>query len=134
MRHIVRLVLVLFPVWASAIAIPSLESQHSPVDSFSLSVSRKNAGKRDFVKEWAAVRQKWGGSNAGPASYMFSLADEGMYFLFLLFPCSGRLTPWPDRTVDVEPIGNDDLYLAEVQVGNPPQTVRMALDTGSSDV
>lgn len=31
-------------------------------------------------------------------------------------------------------MGNDDLYLADIQIGNPPQTVKMALDTGSSDV
>ena len=28
----------------------------------------------------------------------------------------------------------DDIYIADVKVGNPPQTLKMALDTGSSDL
>lgn len=36
--------------------------------------------------------------------------------------------------VDVVPMGSDDIYLADVQIGNPPQTVKLALDTGSSDL
>lgn len=36
--------------------------------------------------------------------------------------------------VDVEPIGSDDIYVADVQVGSPPQTLKLALDTGSSDL
>jgi hypothetical protein len=36
--------------------------------------------------------------------------------------------------VDVEPLGTDDIYIADVEVGSPPQTLKLALDTGSSDL
>lgn len=36
--------------------------------------------------------------------------------------------------VEVEPLGSDEIYIADVQVGNPPQTLKLALDTGSSDL
>lgn len=39
-----------------------------------------------------------------------------------------------DGLINIKPIGNDDLYLADIKIGNPPQIVKMALDTGSSDV
>lgn len=31
-------------------------------------------------------------------------------------------------------MGSDDIYIADVQIGEPPQTVKMALDTGSADL
>ena len=79
------LFLLLLPVLSTAVAIPSVDSVTSPsIDTFSLSVSRKNVGKRDFVREWTAARQKWGGRDAGPAASMFSLAEDGKRLSFWL--------------------------------------------------
>lgn len=36
--------------------------------------------------------------------------------------------------MDVEPLGSDDLYIADVYIGNPPQSLKIALDTASSDL
>lgn len=36
--------------------------------------------------------------------------------------------------VNVKPLGADEIYIADVKVGNPPQTLKMALDTGSADL
>ena len=36
--------------------------------------------------------------------------------------------------VQVQPLGSDDIYIADVLIGNPPQVLKMALDTGSSDL
>ncbi|KAJ4154996.1 hypothetical protein LMH87_000263 [Akanthomyces muscarius] len=99
----------------SSFALPARNTQDTSSATFSFDVARSGTGKRDFQREWATVRQKWGGSISKPGSSAFSLADD-------------------DGLVDVHPMGNDDLYLADIQIGNPPQTVKMALDTGSSDV
>jgi hypothetical protein len=39
-----------------------------------------------------------------------------------------------DGRVDVKPLGADEIYIADVKVGTPPQTLKMALDTGSADL
>lgn len=36
--------------------------------------------------------------------------------------------------MDVQPLGSDDIYIADVQIGNPPQTLKIAIDTGSADM
>ncbi|KAM3463317.1 hypothetical protein MY5147_002602 [Beauveria neobassiana] len=99
----------------SAFVLPIRDSQDLGSTSFSFEVARSDTDKRDFHRDWAAARQKWGGSSLNSDSPGFSLAED-------------------DGLVDVHPMGNDDLYLADIQIGNPPQTVKMALDTGSSDV
>lgn len=44
---------------------------------FSLHVSKPENPKRDFVREWVGVRQKWGGSVPESVISTFSLADAG---------------------------------------------------------
>lgn len=39
-----------------------------------------------------------------------------------------------DGRVDVEPLGMDDIYIADVEIGEPPQLLKIAIDTGSSDL
>lgn len=39
-----------------------------------------------------------------------------------------------DGLVEVQPLGSDKIYIANIQIGNPPQTLKLALDTGSSDL
>lgn len=36
--------------------------------------------------------------------------------------------------VDVEPLGSDALFIADLEVGNPPQLLKIAVDTGSCDL
>ncbi|EGX88486.1 endothiapepsin precursor [Cordyceps militaris CM01] len=108
-------VLSLATSFASSFVLPVRDTEALPPTSFSLEVARSETGKRDFQRDWAAARQKWGGSTLKSRPTPFSLADD-------------------DGLVDVHPMGNDDLYLADIQIGNPPQTVKLALDTGSSDV
>lgn len=36
--------------------------------------------------------------------------------------------------INVEPIGRDDIFIADIEIGNPPQVLKVALDTGSSDL
>lgn len=39
-----------------------------------------------------------------------------------------------DGRVDIQPMGADALYIADVEIGSPPQLLKMALDTGSADL
>lgn len=34
----------------------------------------------------------------------------------------------------MKPLGSDDIYIADVEVGNPPQALKMAIDSGSADM
>ncbi|KPM38443.1 hypothetical protein AK830_g8144 [Neonectria ditissima] len=82
---------------------------------FSLPVSKGQGSKRDFVRDWAAARQKWGKGIPKDVVSAFSLLDD-------------------DGEVDVQPLGSDDIYIADIEVGNPPQTLKIAIDTGSADM
>ncbi|KAH8694689.1 aspartic peptidase domain-containing protein [Ilyonectria robusta] len=82
---------------------------------FSVPVSKTQSSKRDFVRDWAAARQKWGKGIPNDVLSAFSLLDD-------------------DGLVDVQPLGSDDIYIADVQIGNPPQTLKIAIDTGSADM
>ncbi|KAK7413201.1 hypothetical protein QQX98_007925 [Neonectria punicea] len=86
-----------------------------PPSTFSLPVSKGQGSKRDFVRDWAAARQKWGKGIPEDVLSTFSLLDD-------------------NGLVDVQPLGSDDIYIADVQVGNPPQTLKIAIDTGSADM
>jgi hypothetical protein len=44
----------------------------------------------------------------------------------MLFLIEGR--------VNVHPLGNDSIYIADVPVGTPPQILKIAMDTGSADL
>ncbi|POR31726.1 Aspartic protease pep1 [Tolypocladium paradoxum] len=99
----------------SAVVAAPVEPHGLGSSSFALEVVKKESYKRDYLKDWAAAHSKWGGGVPEGASKMFSLAQgEGQ--------------------VDVQPMSHDEVYVAEVEIGTPPQRVKMALDTGSSDV
>lgn len=54
----------------------------SASQQFHLSVAGRDNLKRDFIRDWAAVMQKWG--NGVPSSVVstFSLADSGTSMLY----------------------------------------------------
>jgi hypothetical protein len=44
---------------------------------FSLSVTEKPDGQRDFVRDWVAVHQKWGSGVSEEVMSTFALSDAG---------------------------------------------------------
>lgn len=67
------LFLFCFVFGSQAITLPS----NGNGKGFSLHVSKPENPKRDFVREWVSVRQKWGGSVPESVVSTFSLADAG---------------------------------------------------------
>ncbi|SCO20079.1 related to aspartic proteinase precursor [Fusarium fujikuroi] len=100
---------------ASASAASAATPQHKGRKGFSLEATKNSNSKPDFVREWVAAHQKWGKGVSPETLSAFSLLDD-------------------DGRVDVKPLGADEIYIADVKVGNPPQTLKMALDTGSADL
>lgn len=49
--------------------------------SFSLPVAKTQSSKRDFVKEWAAARQKWGKGVPDDVVSTFGLLDDSKSLL-----------------------------------------------------
>ncbi|PHH70495.1 hypothetical protein CDD80_5960 [Ophiocordyceps camponoti-rufipedis] len=83
---------------------------------FTLQVEQRASYRRDFTTDLAAARRKWG--SVVPEEQGFSLAQsDGV-----------------ESMVEVKPLVHDQIYVADVEIGTPPQKVKMALDTGSSDV
>ncbi|PHH72344.1 hypothetical protein CDD82_6029 [Ophiocordyceps australis] len=82
---------------------------------FSLNATRKEGVEPNFVHSWAAAHAKWGKGFPHEAVEFYALA-------------SGH------GGIDAEPINHDALYVAEIQLGTPPQSIKLALDTGSADV
>ncbi|KAF5581178.1 hypothetical protein FPANT_9053 [Fusarium pseudoanthophilum] len=111
MRSLAFLAVLLVVSIASAAATP----QHKARKGFSLEAAKNSNSKPDFVREWVAAHQKWGKGVSPETLSAFSLLDD-------------------DGRVDVKPLGADEIYIADVKVGNPPQTLKMALDTGSADL
>ncbi|KAH7237551.1 aspartic peptidase domain-containing protein [Fusarium redolens] len=108
--------LVFFAVLlAVSIASASVTPEHQGRKGFSLEAAKKSNSKPDFVREWVAAHQKWGKGVSPETLSAFSLLDD-------------------DGRVDVKPLGADEIYIADVKVGTPPQTLKMALDTGSADL
>ncbi|KAH7320076.1 endothiapepsin precursor [Stachybotrys elegans] len=70
--------------------------------SFSVEVQQAS-GQRDFVREWLAARSKWGDPGA--------VSD-----------LSHLLTKEGNDTIVLDPLVNDSIYVANVEIGNPPQT------------
>ncbi|KAH7146401.1 aspartic peptidase domain-containing protein [Dactylonectria macrodidyma] len=103
----------LLVVLTAALVPPDLHAK--PSSGFSIPVSKTKGSKRDFVREWAAVRQKWGKGIPNDVMSTFSLLDD-------------------NGIVDVQPLGSDDIFVADIQVGNPPQTLKIAINTGSADM
>jgi hypothetical protein len=56
---------------------------------FSLSVSEKPGGQRNFVRDWVAVHQKWGSGVSEEVISTFALSDAGMNI-----PCRPRSCSW----------------------------------------
>lgn len=68
-------VLFLATILTEALAAPhSQENNHA--SGFSLSVSKTKNSKRDFVRDWAAARQKWGKGVPQNILNTFSLVDD----------------------------------------------------------
>ncbi|KAF5642840.1 hypothetical protein F52700_3066 [Fusarium sp. NRRL 52700] len=113
MRSLAFLAVLLIVSITSASA--AVTPQHKGRKGFSLEATKNSNSKPDFVREWAAAHQKWGKGVSPETLSAFSLLDD-------------------DGRVDVKPLGADEIYIADVKVGNPPQTLKMALDTGSADL
>ncbi|UKZ77313.1 hypothetical protein TrVFT333_005033 [Trichoderma virens FT-333] len=96
-------------LWTLVTATPSSNT------GFSLAVNPKPDASRNFVRDWTAARRKWG--KGVPRDIASALSLSGSPGL-----------------VDVEPRGRDEFYVADVQIGSPPQTLELLLDTGSSDL
>ncbi|KAF5718004.1 hypothetical protein FGLOB1_1897 [Fusarium globosum] len=115
MRSLAFLAVLLVVSIASASASAAATPQHKGRKGFSLEATKNSNSKPDFVREWVAAHQKWGKGVSPETLSAFSLLDD-------------------DGRVDVKPLGADEIYIADVKVGNPPQTLKMALDTGSADL
>ncbi|KAL3960329.1 hypothetical protein ACCO45_005446 [Purpureocillium lilacinum] len=85
-------------------------------NAFTLEVTQKQAGQSDYLTAWAAAHRKWGKGVPKGAAEMLALSDGG------------------ESRVDALPLVHDKAYVAEIEVGTPPQKVKVLLDTGSSDV
>ncbi|KJZ80211.1 hypothetical protein HIM_00061 [Hirsutella minnesotensis 3608] len=108
------LLIAILAVALIALATP-LKPRGFAGNSFSLAVTKKQHHRRDFLNEWAAAHRKWGSGVPHEAAHMFSLAQGG-------------------SLIEVQPLPHDEIYVADIEIGNPPQRIKMALDTGSSDV
>ncbi|RDA87897.1 putative aspartyl protease [Ophiocordyceps camponoti-leonardi (nom. inval.)] len=104
------------------VAFASVSARTTPFDfrtrsarSFSVEVQERDNYRRDFVNDWAAAHRKWGSGVPNEALDAFSLADG-------------------ESQIQVMPLIHDQIYVANIDIGTPPQRVKMALDTGSSDV
>ncbi|KAF5587406.1 hypothetical protein FPCIR_7587 [Fusarium pseudocircinatum] len=115
MRSFAFLAVLLVVSIASATAAAAATPQHKGRKGFSLEATKNSNSKPDFVREWVAAHQKWGKGVSPETLSAFSLLGD-------------------DGRVDVKPLGADEIYIADVKVGNPPQTLKMALDTGSADL
>ncbi|SPJ86844.1 related to aspartic proteinase precursor [Fusarium torulosum] len=111
MKSFLLLAVLVVASLATAIATP----QPKGGKRFALEAAKNTNSKPDFVREWVAARLKWGAPVSAEVLSAFSLLDE-----------EGR--------VNVHPLGNDSIYIADVQVGTPPQILKIAMDTGSADL
>ncbi|KAM0428646.1 hypothetical protein ACHAPT_007010 [Fusarium lateritium] len=112
MRSPLLLVTLLATSLAAALVAPKIKS---PSSGFSLEASTREGSKPSFVRALVAAKEKWGNGVSREALEAFSLLDDD------------------DGQVDVEPLENDAIYIADIKIGNPPQTVKIAIDTGSAD-
>ncbi|KAF5017406.1 hypothetical protein F66182_10666 [Fusarium sp. NRRL 66182] len=101
-------------LFVTLLVATSLTTVLATPKAFSLEGTKKDS-KPDFVREWVAAHKKWGKPVPPETLSAFSLLDD-------------------DGRVDVKPLGNDEIYIADVKVGTPPQTLKIAVDTGSADL
>ncbi|KAJ4142583.1 hypothetical protein NW754_010025 [Fusarium falciforme] len=115
MRSPLLLVTLLATSFATALVAPAGKVPVGKVPAgFSLEASTRSGSKPSFVKALVAAKEKWGGGVSRETLEAFSLLED-------------------DGQVNVEPLENDAIYIADVKIGNPPQTVKIAIDTGSAD-
>ncbi|EEU42284.1 uncharacterized protein NECHADRAFT_40348 [Fusarium vanettenii 77-13-4] len=116
MRSPVLLVTLLATSFATALVVPAGKAPVGKVPvGFSLEASTRSGSKPSFVRALVAAKEKWGDGVPRQILEDFSLLDD-------------------DGQVNVEPMENDAIYIADVKIGNPPQTVKIAIDTGSADL
>ncbi|KAH7263515.1 aspartic peptidase domain-containing protein [Fusarium tricinctum] len=111
MKSFLLLAVLVVASLATAIVTPEPKGRKG----FTLEATKNTNSKPDFVREWVAARLKWGAPVSAEVLSAFSLLDE-----------EGR--------VNVHPLGNDSIYIADVPVGTPPQILKIAMDTGSADL
>ncbi|KAM0301002.1 hypothetical protein HYE67_004713 [Fusarium culmorum] len=110
MKSLILLATLLVTSLTTVVAIPHRQG----LNRFSLEATRKSSSKPSFVREWVAAHQKWGKPVSQETLAAFSLLDD-------------------DGRVDVKPLPNDNMFIADIKVGTPPQTLKVAIDTGSAD-
>lgn len=76
MWHYILVLLLLVPLWPLASAFPSPNAAKSPA-GFALAVNPKKYASRNFVRDWAAARHKWGKGVPGEIASSFALIDGG---------------------------------------------------------
>lgn len=121
-----------------ALATPQ---RRGPRKSFTLTATKSTNG--DFLREMAAARRKWGiKGHQGMGPSAASVSNKGMQskainHFTLRYPSIKMSTnppPFLDGVVEVHPGPMDIIYTADVQIGEPPQIVKLAMDTGSADL
>ncbi|KAF4126386.1 hypothetical protein GMORB2_0122 [Geosmithia morbida] len=106
-------------------AVAALPQPRDQTQTFSVAVSPSSndaTGGRDFVRDWVAAHRKWGGGVSSQVMSALSTTDTG--------PDDGA----GSGRVVANPLGRDDVYIANLAVGNPPQLIKLAVDTSSSDL
>ncbi|KAF4447712.1 hypothetical protein F53441_8790 [Fusarium austroafricanum] len=128
MRCLILLAVLLVASLTSAIAMPQKKGRKG----FSLEATKNTNSRPDFVREWVAAHQKWGKAVSPEILSAFSLLDDGISSI--RYRISPVLMTFADGRVDVNPLGSDMIYIADVKVGTPPQILKIAIDTGSADL
>jgi hypothetical protein len=133
MRSSLLLVTLLATSFATPLVAPAGKVPVGKVPAgFSLEASTRSGSKPSFVRALVAAKEKWGGGVSRETLEGFSLLDDGKFMRCI--DMNGVLMVCADGQVNVEPLENDAIYIADVKIGNPPQTVKIAIDTGSADL
>lgn len=93
------LVLLLVPLWPLASAFPSPNIARSPA-GFALAVNPKKDASRNFARDWAAARHKWGKGVPKEIASSFALIDGGKPSLgvsLLIYNQMLRMCSWSGR-------------------------------------
>lgn len=88
---------------------PDAPAEQQPPSSFSLAAAKQPGRQGNFVRDWVAARQKWGGAIPDLTAKAFSLLDDGEHSPFPLplpLPLCLSLSPSPPlstHTVSLRP-------------------------------